>query len=101
MGDRAAWGGGEGISALATSDKIPQHTSYLWASVPRREVLVSSDNTERKCQVPFLPSTTPHQEIDDKPTAVFKLGAPMIQEVHVFTVELDCVNTWLCEHLAV
>lgn len=94
-------GGGRESQHLLRLIRSPNTHPYLWASVPRREVLVSSDNPERKCQAPFLPSTTPHQEIDDKPTDVFKLGAPMIQEVHVFMVELDCVNTWPCEHMAV
>lgn len=61
MGDRVAQGlEGEDSLPPAVSDPILPYTHpYLWANVPRKEVLVISDNPEGKCQAPLLLGTVP------------------------------------------
>lgn len=94
FGRESSTGAGGGSLAPAVSDPIPPYTHpYLWANVPRKEVLVISDNPEGKCQAPLLLGTVPPTSKRMANLIFFKLGSSMIQEFHVFTVKPGCVNT--------
>lgn len=75
-----------GTPAPAVSDELSSPHLYLWASVPRRDILNISDIPEGKCPVLLLCAGFSHhqQQMGGKPIDVLKIGAPVSRKLHVW-----------------